>query len=291
MDKETCRGSVTPTINSSSPVTFFFFFRGITLADKNTVVVIVAIAVIATVFGALFYYRTTPNWGNGGGAGSGANPTPTPPAYQQPTYPTYPPYPTAPPDNRAPTSLHVTLDPNPIDMGDMAYGTVTGDGYKYPITIHAKHVGANQEQTFNALLSEYGDFYHAETINIPGYWDFWATTDTGVTSNIPRLTVEGAMLTSSRTFFSQLDPFGEGYSTTLKLYCHSAGSATVFVNDGSSSTVIATVHINSGGYGEGAVDLGSFFSMHGMGTYEIDFTINGINASYYGESVFVTYSR
>lgn len=196
--------------------------------------------------------------------------------------------PTAPPasNSRAPTSLHVVIEPNPITMGSTVYGEVVSDGYLYPVTIHAKHVGANTEQTFAGLISEYGDFYHSEPINIPGYWDFWATTDTGVVSDMPRLTVQGAMLQSSKTFFSRM--MGD-MTTTVQLFCHSSGSATLFANDldASTSIPITTLHINSGGYASTTVD----FSGWSLGSYELDFVVNGIKASDYGESVMITLGR
>lgn len=218
-------------------------------------------------------------------------PTPTPTPYTQqpsptyPPYPTYPPTPTAPPDNRAPTSLYVTIEPNPVTMGGWVYGEVVSDGYKYPITVHAKHVGAAEETTFGALLDEDGQFYHSQTLDTPGYWDFWVTTDS-VTSNMPRLTVQGAMLTSSKTSFSR--SFG-GMTTTLKLYCHSSGNAQIFANDPDAGTSIPmkTVHISSGGYAETTFD----FSGWSLGNYELDFVVNGIKASDYGESVWIFLGR
>ena len=203
------------------------------------------------------------------------------------TQPTSPPSPTAPPtsDSRAPTSLYVVIEPNPVTMGEWVYGSATSDGYKYPITIHAKHVGEGVETSFGALIDEAGQFYHSQTLDTPGYWDFWATAGS-VTSNKPRLTVQGAMVTSSRTFFSRL----LGYmDTTLKLYCHSAGTAQIFANDPDAGVSIPmkTAHINSGGYATTTFD----FSGWSLGTYEIDFIVNGIKASDYGESVWITLGR
>jgi hypothetical protein len=266
-----------------------FLLKGL-LLDKNTSILIVVVFCVALIlFGAFLYYKVLPNWNNpwAGGSGGGS-PTPTPTPYQQQPYPTYPPYPTPTPFGIAPTSLYLTVDPNPVTMGSTIYGEVTSGGRDYLITIHAKHVGEGTEQTVEGRLDEDGWFGRAQVMNIPGYWDFWATADNGVTSGKPRLTVQGAALSSSKTFFSRM--IGD-YSTTLKLYCHSSGTATIFINDGSTSTPIGTVHINSGGYGTGNFDLASYFSGRSLGNYEFDFVVNGIKASDYGESVWVNYNR
>jgi hypothetical protein len=214
-----------------------------------------------------------------------SNPTPSP-TYNP--YPTPTPYPTPMPntDIQVPSSLYVNVDPSTITMKGWVYGEVTGNGRNYPIIVHAKHVGANTETSFGALLDSDGHFYHSQTIDLPGYWDFWATTDTGVTSNMPRLEVQGAMIVSNDFFFSRIM---DDETATLQLFCHSSGTATVFANDPDdmTSTSLGTVHINSGGYAEFALDV----SVLGLGTYEIDFVVNGIKASDYGESIWITYGR
>ena len=214
-----------------------------------------------------------------------ASPSPTSPPWwdSQPTYPTAPP---APDDVDVPTSLQTTLHENPITIGEDLRGSVTSNGRNYPITVYARHVGQNVETSFGAFISEFGDFYHSQPLNTAGYWDFWATTDTGVTSNVPRLTVEGANIEMSQTSFSRIM---DDMACTVQLYCHSSGTATLFANDIDAHTSIFmdTVYINSGGYGATTFD----FSGWSLGNYELDFIVNGIKASDYEESKFITLGR
>jgi len=190
-----------------------------------------------------------------------------------------------PPTGIEPTSLMVSFDDVSITMGDTLYGTVVSNGKDYPITIHGLHVGANIEQTYGGLLGDNGKFYDSNVMEVPGYWDFWATTSS-VTSNKPRVTVEGAMLVSSKTSFSRT--FGSTVAT-IQFYCHSSGSALFFFNDpdAGTSTPIENVYINSGGYGTTTLDVAGW----SLGYYELDFVVNGIKASDYGESVEIFLGR
>jgi len=216
--------------------------------------------------------------------------TTQPPDYQAPTYnpPDYPDY-TPPETHIVPTSLTVDLSPNPVAMDSTLYGDVVSNGKEYPITIHAKHVGSGVEQTYGGLLNDYGKFYDSRAMPVPGYWDFWVTTDTGVTSNKPRVTVQGALITMSRTFWSRLNPFGSDPTTTIEVFCHSSGSCLIFYNDldAGTSTPLETVYVNSGGYATTSFDISSLAN----GMYEMDFVVNGIKASDYGNEIPFTLGR
>lgn len=219
--------------------------------------------------------------GDGGSGGTGAAPTPSP----QPTNAPYYPYPTAPPSEsvgNAPSSLMISVEPNPLPMGNTAYGEVVSDGYSYPITIHAKHVGSGDENSFGARLDEDGMFWHSQALNVPGYYDFWATADNGVSSNTPRLTVQGALLLSDDVFFSRIM---EDYTANLRLFCHSAGTATVYARNTATSAVstVGTTHINSGGYGAYTLNVAGW----SLGNYDLYFTVNGITCA----TVYITYGR
>jgi len=244
------------------------------------------VILIAVVIGIILIANTNPLIINlPAGTEDNAN---QPPSYQPPTYnpPEYPDYPAPPENSRPPTSLYVVVEPNPVTMENYVYGSVTGNGYLYPITIHAKHVGEGTEETFGALLDDDGQFYHSQTVDIPGYWDFSASTDTGVTSNVPRLTVQGALIASSKTSFSRT--FG-GMTATVKVFSHSSGSCLIFVNDpdAGTSTPLETVHINSGGYASVTVNFGVL----SLGYYELDMVVNGIKASDYSASVNIFLGR
>ena len=218
---------------------------------------------------------------------SGFNPD-APLAPTDTTPPPSPPPTTPPATGIEPTSLMVSLEPNPVVMGNTLYGEVVSNGKDYPITIHALHVGTATEQTYGGLIGAYGKFYDSNPMTVPGYYDFWVTTDT-VTSNKPRITVEGAMITSSKTFWSRLNPFGSDSTATIQVFSHSSGSCLIFTNDidAATSTPLKTVYINSGGYATTTFDISSFSN----GNYELDMVVNGIKASDYGESVFFTVGR
>lgn len=225
------------------------------------------------------------------GTGNNQNPPPSyePPVYNPPEYPEYPEYPTPPPGYIVPTSLTIEVTPNPGYVDWTYTGDVVSNGKDYPITVHAKHVGANTEQTYGGLLDDTGKFTDSRAIDVPGYWDMWVTTDTGVSSNKPRVEVRGALCWMSRTAWSHLNPFGYDPTTTIKVYCHSSGSCLIFYNDldAGTSTPLETVYVNSGGYATTTFNINALSN----GDYEMDFVVNGIKASDYINSVFFSVGR
>jgi len=100
------------------------------------------------------------------------------------------------------------------------------------------------------------------------------------------LTVQGALIASSKTSFSRT--FG-GMTATVKVFSHSSGSCLIFVNDpdAGTSTPLETVHINSGGYASVTVNFGVL----SLGYYELDMVVNGIKASDYSASVNIFLGR
>lgn len=186
--------------------------------------------------------------------------------------------PTAAPNNLKPTSLAVTVSPNDAPRGSTVTGSVTSNGYNYPITIHAKHVGANSEVSFGGLLTDYGKFYHMQQMDICGRWSFWVTCD-GVTSNVAYATITGIMLYSDETTYSRsFDHVGN-----WKIYSSVTGSCSVFVNDPAHgvSVPMGSVNVNAGGYASVDLDFGSL----SLGNYEVDCVIGGQKASDYAGSV------
>ena len=255
---------------------------------QNTIVIVAVIAVaiyIAYDNGLIAGNVLLPPIGSGNdGFDSEAplNPsTPTDPTPTQPSVPS--------PTGIVPTSLMVSVEPNPLVMGSTLYGTIVSNGKDYPITIHALHVGTGVEQTYGGLLGDNGKFYDSNPLDTPGYWDFWATTDT-VTSNRPRVTVQGALITSSKEFWSSSNPFGSDPTTTIQVFSHYSGSCLIFTNhltDTPTSTALKTIYINSNGYATTTFDISAFAN----GNYELDMIINGIKASDYASSVFFTVGR
>lgn len=220
------------------------------------------------------------------------NPNPYP--YATPTPTPYNPWPTAYPtsaptsapytDVTAPTSLFVVVEPNPMNMGAWVGCSVTSNGRNSPFDLHIKNVGSGQEQSVGGFLDEDGQFYHGQTFSIPGYWDVWATTGS-VTSNKPRLQVQGALVVAERTHVSKtVDD-----TLVCQLFCHSSGNTQVFLNDPAHSASIPMTNavINSGGYGDIELDFGSIAN----GDYTISFVVNGVTADSYGGVAAVTVGR
>lgn len=201
-----------------------------------------------------------------------------------PTQPSSPPPTTPPATGIEPTSLMVSLTPNPVVMGNTLYGTVVSNGKDYPITIHALHVGTATEQTYGGLLGASGKFYDNNPMTIPGYWDFWATTDT-VTSNKPRVTVQGVLIVLPSDHYSQT----LGSPMTAQLYSHTSGNALIIAVDpeAGTSTPLTNSVIHTNGYGEISLD----FSVLSRGNYMIDVVINGLKASTYDGDAPLTVGR
>jgi hypothetical protein len=187
-------------------------------------------------------------------------------------------------DSRAPSSLYAVVEPNPITMKQRVLGAVTSDGYKYPITVHAKHKGIGTEQTFGGLLDTSGRFIITQTIDLPGTWEFWVTSNT-VKSNVVSVTVQGVATTSNRVTVSRsIDP-----TCIISVWSSSHGNAQVVANDPAHAVSIPLTNavVNAGGYGSVQIDLGGLT----LGTYEIDAVIGGETASSYGGACTVTLGR
>ena len=118
-----------------------------------------------------------------------------PPDYQPPDY-----QPAA--NSLAPTSLAVIVSPNPVDMRSGVLGTVTSNGFNYPIEIEATFLGNGQKQYIPGFLGADGKFEVVNQMNIPGIYTFVAKAN-GVTSNTYTLTVRGIMTTVSDQFYSK----------------------------------------------------------------------------------------
>jgi hypothetical protein len=187
-------------------------------------------------------------------------------------------------DSRAPSSMYANVEPNPVIMKHRVIGTVTSDGYKYPITVHAKHNGQGKEQTFGGLLDASGRFIITQTIDLPGYWSFWATAGS-VSSNVASLTVGGISVVSERDHISKsMSP-----TCVVAVFSHYTGTVGIFANDPSHSVSIplGTATVNSGGYTAVNVD----FSRLANGDYELDAHTNGETATMYGGTCWVTVGR
>jgi len=202
-----------------------------------------------------------------------------PPDYQPPDY--------QPAENSlVPTSLSVQVSPNPANMGGAVYGTVTSNGYNYPITVYARNLGAEEwtnqgTQSFGAFLGADGKYTHLQQVNIPGYWEFWATTSS-VTSKKASLTVLGILVSGSRTSVSS----GDAYVTFTIFSNFKNTPVSLVAYDPVTYVSIPLQNVNTDD--TGSVAVGYNFNAFAVGSYEIDAIIAGQKASTYGGSTWLT---
>lgn len=179
----------------------------------------------------------------------------------------------------APTSLTVTIMPNPVVVGNYIYGAVISNGFNFPVTIYAKLTGTGEVQTFGGLLDAAGKFEQGNQMNVPGFWEFWATAN-GVTSNIAKLTVEGMKVVCASSSYSKTMKD----SMLIKVYSVFSGNVGIIANDPahSISYPVTNCVVSTKGYGEVAPSLDFLPN----GGYEID-AVNGPHkASFYTGGTF-----
>jgi len=194
-------------------------------------------------------------------------------------------------NSRTPTSLFVQVSPNPAVMGRAVYGTVTSNGYNYPITVYARNLGAEEwtnqgTQTFGALLGADCKYEHLQQVNVPGYWEFWATAGS-VTSNKASLTVQGILVSSDH----QVVTTGDSYVNFVVFSNFKNTQVSLFANDPAKSISIPLQTVNTDHTGSVAVAYNfNDRSTFPVGTYEIDAIISGQKASSYGGSMWLQVS-
>lgn len=148
----------------------------------------------------------------------------TPPPLSPPSSP--PPAPPPPPPQAPPewplTTLSVVVSPNPIQMGGVVIGYVTGDKAGSPVTVTVIHLGVASVQTISGALGADGIYTVPPTqINTPGIWSFTATSG-GITSNTVLLEVRGILVDIEPDSVSRATAGAQGY---LHVYSHYAGTA------------------------------------------------------------------
>jgi hypothetical protein len=188
-------------------------------------------------------------------------------------------------NSRAPTALTAFVSPDPVRMGGWVLGTLSSNGYNYPVTIMATHLGKGTQQSIAGFLGADGKWETAQQMNTPGYWQFIASVDTGTTSNRAQLTCIGINIGLSS------DHYSKSFSTsiTIEIYSHLSGNFQIIANDPSHgvSYDITNAAVNHGGYGSVAPSL----SMLPIGNYEIDAHIGSEWAHDYGGTAWVTVGR
>ena len=215
-----------------------------------------------------------PPAGNGDG-GSSTPPPSTPP-------PTTPP----PETSSQPTSMTAFVSPNPLRLGGWVVGTVSSNGYNVPISISAKHKGQASTQTIPAFLGGDGKYELAQQMNTAGYWEFQATAENGVKSNVATLTVEGINIVP------EYDHYSKTFRDSLKMevFSHYKGETMSVVahnHAGGYSVPIASVSINIGGYGSISPNLDSLSN----GDYELDVIFGSDSATAWGGTSWISVGR
>jgi hypothetical protein len=195
----------------------------------------------------------------------------SPPAPQDPQTPP----PTS--NERAPTSLTVSLNTYDCYMTDWVTGTVTSNGYNYPLTVYMKHVGSGEQNNQGGLIGADGRFTQGQNINTPGVFEFWVTSGS-VTSNKVTLNVHGVRIICDKTTV----PFSPGpHVVNLKVYGDKNSVVVGMVNDPAHAISYpwpASVTTNAGGYATTTYD----FAGKNKGNYQIDAMIKGYYASTWG---------
>lgn len=192
--------------------------------------------------------------------------------------------PPAPANNRQPTSLTCAVSPNPVTMKGWVHGSVTSNGYNWPVTVYARLKGIDQTQSFDAFLGSDGMYTLEQQLNIAGYWEFWAKTSEGATSNTVSLTCIGILISPSSSFYSRL----VAHPITFKIFSNYDGTATLTATSPLGvTTTLGTVSVSHLGYGEGTFNMPTAT----LGNYHVDCTLAGHTASSYSGDVYVEVTR
>ena len=185
-------------------------------------------------------------------------------------------------NDRAPTSLTVVLNTYDCVMGSFVAGSVTSNGYNYPVTVYVKHVGSGEQISEGGLLAANGRFYAGSNIQTPGVYEVWASSS-GVTSNKVTLSVHGCRVVCDLSVV----PFSPGaHPVNVKIYGDKNSAVVAMVNDPAhaiSYPFPVSVSTNAGGYVATSYD----FAGKAKGNYEVDAIINGNKASSFSASWWV----
>lgn len=209
------------------------------------------------------------------------NPSPSPSPTPTPT-----PTPQPQPENaRKPTVLNAFVSPNPCTMGWWVDGTVTSNGYNYPIKIIANHLTTGTSQTLTGFLGPDGQFALTQQLNTPGYWTFQAMTEDGsVTSNLVELTCVGVKVDPSKEFYSRL--IDDSITFTITSYIKNA-NGVLTAKSGAGTKTVGNFRTDSHGLATLTANLDSYNTVD----WEFDATVGGQSASTYKGTCWVRVSR
>lgn len=201
-----------------------------------------------------------------------------------PDFPDYPEY-DIPENFREPTALTVFVTPNTVDMGDWIEGSVTSNGYNWPLRIVVTHTGTGESGEIAGWLGPDGQFYHWQEINIPGVYEATAYAN-GVSSATITFVVRGIIVVPERGHYSKTI----SDSIQIGVYTHHTRQNAGIIGHypaGSISRAIETVYINAGGYGSASPNLDSYNN----GDWELDAVIGGDTAMAWGGTYWISVGR
>jgi hypothetical protein len=202
-------------------------------------------------------------------------------------FPEWPDYEPPPPaeNSRAPTDISVFVTPNEIDMGDWIIGTVTSNGYNWPLSVTVTHTGSGQSGELAGWLGANGQFEIYQAVNVPGVYEVTATSN-GVTDGPITFVVRGILVDCDGGFYSKT----MSDSKLIRVYTHHTHQNAGIVGHypaGSYSRAITNTVINAGGYGEVAPNLDGLAN----GDWELDAIIGSDSATAWGATYWVRVGR
>ena len=187
-----------------------------------------------------------------------------------------PPSPPPTSDVTVPTSLSCSVVYNVLKMGQFQFGTVSGNGRNYPVMIYVKHRGTGQIISIAGFLNDDGMWSSpAQKMDVPGYWEAWAETDTKESTHI-LFTVEGIKVLGA----------GEHYSKTMsdsfliEVVSHYKNTNVQIIGNypaGGYSAAITSTSLNSLGYASVAPGLDHLSN----GDWELDALVFSDRAASY----------
>jgi hypothetical protein len=191
-----------------------------------------------------------------------------------------------PPANKqAPTGITATVSPSTIDMGDWLIGTVTSNGYNWPLSVTVTHTGSGVSGELAGWLGPDGQFEIYQSVEVPGVYEVTATAN-GITDGPITFVVRGILVDCDGGFYSKT----LSDSKRIGVYSHHTNQNAGIVGHypaHSISRPITNTVINAGGYGEVAPNLDSLNN----GDWELDAIIGGDSATAWEGTYWVRVGR
>ena len=190
-----------------------------------------------------------------------------------------------PANSQAPTGLTILVNPATVDMGDWISGTVSSNGYNWPLEVTVTHTGSGESGTISGWLGADGIFEIWNEINVPGVYEVTATSN-GATDGPITFVVRGILVECDGGFYSKT----MADSKRIGVYSHHTNQNVAVVGHypaGSYSRVIDNSRINAGGYAEVNPNLDGLAN----GDWELDAIIGGDSATAWTGTYWVRVGR